>query len=326
MGGVTLPEGLPKKADGSIDYDKDKLTDEQGAQMQDYVARLVQAIKEAESSDYGGGKYRGFTAHFEELENTFRSVCIQVTKMNEQNPMAVFDKLCTFTYNFSTSAYGIRCAQRLNISKTLASAMQNITIYYGCNAGNAVYDSSKKYYEKFLSLINTDTSGGKTTGAFAVLEAPLIRRNRSSFMYIMGVNVLLDDYVRYQKADGSWWKWNNVRYDSYCHESAFSIIQKNFADDEIEEFIYRMDGRTLKEELELAGFAGKFNTVGMAFKEYSRNDGKYCWYTCRHDKNYYADVIRYNGKTLERGIKVYNDDHTTTSGHLYCFPGQWYIL
>ena len=317
-------------------------TEEQSKALKQYTNDLVTAVKNAEAAN--NPKYRGFEEAYKQLESICRSVLVQLTKENDQNPMAVFDKMCTYTFNFSTGSYTTRYAQRLNLAKTLESALDNIAIYYGCDADNPVFKSAEESYEKFLSLINDDTSGGKAIGKFAVVKQTYPEHmDRTAYCYVLGLDILLDDsFVGQYYWQGPYGMWP-YRYDYYSYESdsafytsrslyptnANSRRSKNFTDDEIEEFVYRMSGRTLRQEFSLAGFTGKLYSDGMAFKCWIDDDGPIIWYEFRRRNNYYAIVMKPDKKVTEQVNRAHENGGFLSSGDHYshfCHPGQWLAL
>lgn len=337
-----------KGTDSRFQYNN--LTSEQDAALKKYTNDLVNAVKNAEKE--GRAAYRGFEQAYIQLESTYRSVLVQLTKTNDQNPMAIFDKLCSHTFNFDTSAYGTRYAQRLNIANAVEKALDNIALYYGCDPTNPVFQSATASYNNFLKLINDDASKG-AIGTFAVTKKPdpAWNVNKTAYCYTIGRNVVLTDYFVYQnKNDNKWYKSDVYRYGFHFYEdsatnyytmSAFytsrdhcgtANFSKNFGDDEIQEFVRRMNGRTLREELTVAGFTGKLTADGMLFKCWKKNDGGYRWMEVRHATSYYCTGIKLDKKEPEQILRAQEDggsfyyEISKSFNHEYCAPGFWLSL
>lgn len=349
--GLTFPytkeqlEQMQEKVGSSGRYTYKNLTAEQGEELQAYTSDLVQKVLDAERND--SRTYRGFSKAYEQLESVYRSILVQVTKTNDQNPMAIFDKLCSYTYNFSTSAFGTRYAQRLNIANAVEKALDNIALYYGCDSNNSVFKSAEASYETFLELINDNTSNGDI-GKFAVTKQNRAwNENFTAYFYILGRDVVLTDYYIYQSPSNpqKWYvstvyryQWdpydrpasnlwtNSAFYTTTRHQEGVAKFSRNFGDDEIEEFVRRMNGRTLREELELAGFTGEITEAGLIFKAWSKDDGGYRWWQARYANKYYAIVIKLNSKTAEHILRGQQDGGTFLSkdDRLYILPAFWY--
>ncbi len=312
-------------------YKDDGLTAEQTAALKEYTSDLVQAVLTAEKD--GKPAYRGFEDSFKQLNSTYRNVMAQLTKTNDQNPMAVFDKLCSYTFNFSTSAYGTRYAQRLNIANAVERALDNIALYYGCDSNNSVFKSAADSYDAFLKLINDDSSKyeGKI-GNFAVVQKTYKwNENPTTYSYILNRDVFLSDKDIYEE-NNKWWS-EQIRYPyfvgvywGYYNNYAFYSDGYNYTDDQIQEFVRRMNGRTLKEELELAGFTGTITEAGFIFKAWTKDDGEYRWWQARYANKYYAIVIKLNSNKAEQITRAEEVGGTFLSkpNKLYILPAFWY--
>lgn len=86
-----------------------------------------------------------------------------------------------------------------------------------------------------------------------------------------------------------------------------------FTDHEIQEFISRMNGRTIEEELTLAGifFVPKSYAqpyLGVAFNCWGKNNGSWKFGDWRHYTNYYANIIRCGENKVSNGVYVASED------------------
>lgn len=267
-------------------------------EWQNYIKALVQAITAAERS--GNTTYKGFSEAYRQLENTYRTVASQVTKTNDQNPMALYDKLCSLVFNFDTSAYNVRTAQRLNIQHNMEKAFGNIAIYYGYDTNNSLLKSARASLNSFEQLINTDTSNNKSVGKFAVVKDT----SDKAYSYVLGINLKRS---------------NNLMYGTFKPGYAFKNKNMDFSEDERNEFVSRMNGRTLDEEMALAGFTfTKDGTDGMAFYTWKKEDGAWSFWDVRNFRHYYAYEIKWNGRELKQVTLYYEwDDQNLT------YVGRW---
>ena len=262
------------------------------AAWKEYAEELSTKIK---SEDKPGSTFEGFKDKFSKLESLFIRVASQVNKESGQNPMAVLDQLCTLTYNFDTIAYIPRAAQRSNIRYELEKAFINIAMYYSCDMENESVKSAKNSLQTFENLIREDSDPNKC-GQFADRK----RTDGMALCYIKGYTFftgadyweddLLGSAQRYAILLGK----DPQIYDTFDKKD-------DFEEDERTDFVSRMNGRTIREEIELAGFGCYWyhNCDGIAFYRKRKYNGerKY-WYSSQRKWNQYVYAILWDSKEI----------------------------
>ena len=256
--------------------------------MKELAAKIVAHCKEEEAK--GTNKYLNFTKNFNELVTAYGDVAVKATLPSDENPMGVFDKFCTLTYNFDTSTYEARTAQRLDIEYALKEGFLNIALYYGCEFTegeiNPDLQSAKTHLVAFENLINEDTSEGKQKGAFAVVK----NTSSGAYSYVLNMNL-------------------KRSLTCFTHEGTCVVdnVGTNFDADQEKNFVTRMQGRTMAEELDLAGFDYsliKGATIGMPLKNWSEKDGAWSFGDVRKFKHWYSDVIKWNDTKVSSKVKT----------------------
>lgn len=212
-----------------------------GAKWTEYNDKLIAAMEKAEKD--GNKNFKGFTQKYETLERYYVLVATEVAKANNQNPLYIFDQLCTLTYNFDTSAYTARTAYRVNLQYSLERALSYILLYYnfGANPNNSQCKVNNNLYTSALKQINgraVDAKPGQETVYFYVLNANVSKIAIPNFV---GARCVLG-YTDPSYLD-------NLSECCFLHFNSLD----NFTDKEANDFVSRMHGRTARQEFELAG-------------------------------------------------------------------------
>lgn len=243
-----------------------------------YNENLIAAMEKAEKD--GNKNFKGFTQKYETLEKYYVLVATEVAKTNNQNPLYLFDQLCTLTYNFDTSAYTARTAYRMNLQYSLERSLSYILLYYnfGANPKNSQCKVNNTLYTSAKAQIDNRTVDAKPG-------------QRWVYCYSLSTTT------------------QSMTFNSSTASYAFPYYNRNFTDSEKAEFVRRMQGRPLyKEIMDLAGIqvSGQ-GSVGIAFSCEKHNDGSWYWAKCRHYTNYYSDIIRWDKSAIEK-YHSYSED------------------
>ena len=119
-------------------------------------------------------------------------------------------------------------------------------------------------------------------------------------------------------------------YDPYfgLQRDFNTVYDSDFQEDQRNEFVNRMNGRTMRQEAASAGFlvsdetvpGGVFvkamdadNSAGVAFYRWKDNDGGWYVAKCRKYYHRYAYYIPWDGKTMEKvtTYREYNSENKT---------------
>ncbi len=284
-----------------------------------YATSLINGIQELEADSKGTADttFKDFTSAYQTLIDTYNTVAGAATQTGSNNPMAIYDTYLTLIYNFETQTYSDRMAQRLNIAYVLRSAFAYVSLWYGCNFNNGTLKTAKGLMAKFEDMIDNDTddffiseeqwktpTAGQETDNFTVLK----NTTEQTYCYVIGrvfKRKTWESCVEMEGAIGP------------VGDNPYKFDGCNFDDDQLNNFISRMQGRSITQELELAGFVKcneddnkSFTTAGVAFKSYSGDDKWHIWYDSKLNFTYaqywYAYIMDYNSETMST-IKTYWD-------------------
>ena len=253
-------------------------TSQSDREWSEYNEKLLDAMENAERS--GDKNFKGFSNKFQDLEQLYVNVATELSKTDNQNPLYLFDQLCTLTYNVDTQCYTPRTAYRAKLQYTLEKALAYILLYYDYGA-----DPNQSQCKVNRDLFNT----AKKQIDNRKVEA----KPGQKWVYSYSLSTPTQE-MSFNTSKGNY---------------AFPFYKRNFTSAEKNEFIKRMNGRPLaKEIMDLAGIkvTGK-GSVGIAFSCEKHNDGSWYWGGCRHYTNYYADIIGWDSAKIEK-YHSYSED------------------
>ncbi len=161
----------PYVESGQAERDREQaIADKNGKLYYEYSRGLIKAMKDADAN--GDGRFMGFTDNIKHLDEKFVEVSSYL-KNTQNNPIDIFDKSCTYIYNFDTSSYNIREAYRLNLEKTLSDAVSQISLYYSP-----------------LNPTSTEAMGLYVNSSNELTNRALIKRtDAKARLYVKGVDV-----------------------------------------------------------------------------------------------------------------------------------------
>lgn len=224
---------------------------------------------------------------FNTLRERFEDVCGYLkTIKSVPGIIEKYDQHMAYYYNFESSAYADRENFRASIDAEISLAALLLCMYnqYGfeepetamINALNNMYEDAKSYIKANEVIRRTD---------------------KRTQMFIKGVSVRLSMQTELRTR----------------HAFRSGKEELEFTDHEIQEFISRMNGRTIEEELTLAGifFVPKSYAqpyLGVAFNCWGKNNGSWKFGDWRHYTNYYANIIRCGENKVSNGVYVASED------------------
>lgn len=285
---------------------------------EEYRQCLIKAMEEADAR--GDGKFKGFKNNIEQLDEKFIEVA-SLLKVNQNNPIDIFDQSCTYIYNFDTSAYAIREAYRSDLTLTLSNAVDYIILYY----------SPENPTSKEASTRYVDASK-------QIDSRPVNRRTDDKvYFYVKGVTIYTGEKAETYEEYKGLYEWGKKKPSNssknaielvgaggkfsvdndkiYIHDSsscAGAAMMKaydpstymNFSNNEYTMFCNRMKNRgvdTLKKEFESAGINIPSGTVGMAVSTWWDRGCFYAYYIA-WDKNSVNDEFK---KLALLNVQVY---------------------
>ena len=200
-----------------------------------YTKRLVEAMETAEKD--GNGDFKGFTKLMEDIETSFKLVAVECAKPEGASPFHAFDSYWSLYFNFETQGYYLRQAYRTNAEWQLKQSHALLAAYY---------DISSSPVDTHKAL--TDALGDALRGIDA------IPAGKSPEDIVKSTHGLAGKDFNFR-----------VPWTSAGVEIGRSLVTTtgsgyhNISDDKMKEFCNRLHGRTVAEDLRLAGLMADYD-------------------------------------------------------------------
>ena len=247
-----------------------------------YNYDLVEYIEKLEAAGgYDNSAFKGFTKHMENLTSDFTKVTGEVGDPNRSGPVATYDKYWNLYFNYDTEGYYLRKSYRANIEYELKRAFGLLEIYYNVFApatkGN--YRSYNNDLWKALERLENQDAG--TSPEEALSPWPYESRR-----------YLLSGPVRCNTFDKTI---ESVKI-TYCASG------NNVGTDALDEYVQRLHGRSVEDDLKLAGlwsdsWAWK---KGEGSYDYSPHGLGFNGTGSTKDSTYKADIIAYGSGQIHK--------------------------
>lgn len=221
---------------------------------------------------------------FNTLRERFEGVCGYLRSIKSvPGIIEKYDQHMAYYYNFESSAYNDRENFRKSIDAEISLAALLLCMYnqYGFEEPQtAMIDVLDNMYIDAKDYINS----------YAVIR----RTDKHGQLFVKGITIYLG---------------MSVGIRTRC-SFVSGKEEREFTDNEIQEFIKRMNGRTIEEELTLAGiwFYDDGDKIGVAFNCWGKNDGSWKWGDWGFYTNYYAHLMRWGDRKIHNGVCVGSDD------------------
>ncbi len=255
-------------------------------------------------------KKKNYVDTIKTLKSDFNTVVANLKLSGTDNPFAVFDKLCTMTYNFDTQSKDSRTNYRSRTEYIMERALCHLLMYYVY--GDNDLTARETYYTAFRELDKAKTRCPVDQG-----------KAGAAYCYAINRYFVLDTSRAVRDWPYKGWDWGDELLACAGKKSDF-----DFTATQRDEYVRRMQGRTLSQDFNLAGFGTQYNT-GMAFWV-ERKKGKSDWVDDfasafsssykKHLKEYWAYYIPWNSGKMEhkKFLGNINEDFK-----LYFYLGQW---
>lgn len=319
VSGLSLP---------ALPANNDSTTVATEAQCKAYAKALVDGIEELENQQ--NSTFKGFTSACGQLITAYENVVKKAIKSvgSGANPMTEYDTYCTLVCNFDTQTYNMRDAYRANLQYNIERAFGDLVIWYEGDFDNSDLKKCRDQLNSFEKLLTKDSKRDGYTGDFIVQR----RTDIHAHSYVMNLDFSCTAYTD-DNLDADTYHWL-PRYDI---STAISHVEfsgtkgtikydSDFQEDQRNDFVSRMSGRTLKQEMTAAGFNKRndFHVlqewgVGMAFYRWKSNDGGIDLGDFRRYYHRYAYYIPWDGTEMEKvtTYREYNDEDKTCVNNWY---------
>ncbi|MDO4538214.1 MAG: hypothetical protein Q4B54_08635, partial [Coriobacteriales bacterium] len=175
----------------------------------------------------GVTEFQGVSATMNSIKNDFEDVVVAFSYEGDQSPLCSFDEWWNSRYNWDSQAYSVKNAYKMGIQYDLAKAHSYLQSWYGVGKTPAALAGSFKRYEQAQEAIkNHDCGKSPTEVNNLVKEFREINLHSST----LGITA--------KKA--------SLLFSLYRND-------ESMADQTAQAYVNLLDGRSVKEDLELAG-------------------------------------------------------------------------
>ena len=195
--------------------------DATGEELFAYNKTLIDYITAQEQA--GNWKYKNFGFYMNNIESNFVETAGEVSKKQDQSPLTCYDNYINSFFNWDTQGWYARQAYRSNVEFALKTSYAQLAVYYNIgseetklNDGSDAHDALTQNVAKALNAMDANGAGARPNGY-------------SGYCYTLNKEV--DSF--WQGLDGT----------------------PGVSKSQLQNYISRLNGRTLIEDLELAGFS-----------------------------------------------------------------------
>ncbi len=247
-----------------------------------YNYDLVEYIEKLEAAGgYDNSAFKGFTKHMENLASDFTKVTGEVADPNRSGPVATYDKYWNLHFNYDTQGYYLRKSYRANIEYELKRAFGLLEIYYNVFAPATKGNYLSYNNDLWRALERLENQDAGTSPEEALSPWPYESRR-----------YLLSGPVRCNTFDKTI---ESVKI-TYCASG------NNVGTDALDEYVQRLHGRSVEDDLKLAGlwsdsWAWK---KGEGSYDYSPHGLGFNGTGSTKDRTYKADIIAYGSGQIHK--------------------------
>ena len=198
-----------------------------------YAQKLVAAMEDAEKA--GNKDFKGFTKLMGDIETNFKLVAVECAKSEASSPFHAFDSYWSLYFNFETQGYYLRQAYRTNVEWQLKRSYALLGVYYDITSDPADGGTREAL---------TDALGNALRGIDA-MDA-----GKSPDDVEKGLNGMASLNYNFRVP----WTSAGVEVGHSKFNSGWIGIESDaISDESMKEFCKRLHGRTVAEDLRLAG-------------------------------------------------------------------------
>lgn len=238
-----------------------------------YNKALVKYMENSDSSFF-----KDFQFTIEAIKTNFVIVAGEVSKTKDQSPLTTYDNYVNNYFNFYSQGWYARQAYRSNVELELKRAYAQIAVYH--NIGSD---------ETYSKVLDQDVNHAYTDHISDALKA-------------LETNNAGDKNNKYSPTLGT-----KSSFASYSH---FTESAKDVSKKQMQDYYKRLDGRTIREDLELAGYDVKgwdgdvWNNKksGLSFNSRSKKHVGGLFGKIGGTTEYYHDILHWDG-SIEMGRK-----------------------
>ena len=236
--------------------------DATGEELFAYNKTMIDYITAQEQA--GNWKYKNFRFYMNNIETNFVETAGEVSKKQDQSPLTCYDNYINTFFNWDTQGWYARQAYRSNVEFALKTSYAQLAVYYNIgseetklNDGRDAHDALSQNVAKALNAMDANGAG---TNPEDVGTAKNWQGTQFFTAHCFTLNMDCWSFGRYKNGRGG------------------------VSETQLKNYISRLNGRTVIEDLELAGFRrGRNGFVpereyqGIAFEKDSNNVRLLTW-------------------------------------------------
>ena len=124
---VRARKDMAKENEKYANIDWDNLTDEEAAE---YNHALYTFIEKKIKEEPSNSNYKDYEDDSKKLKDAFETVASSIKRGGDNNPIRIYDELCSMRYMFDSQAFDIRAAQRLEAEILMTNAVAALSVRY----------------------------------------------------------------------------------------------------------------------------------------------------------------------------------------------------
>lgn len=353
-----LVEGAIRAAEDGIEPPAENCTADEEFE---YNYDLIDYIKKLEQK--GGRKnsaFIDFKQYVKDMSTSFVTVAGEVAKPRETNPVAVYDKYWDLHFNFDTQGYYLRQSYRTEIEYELKRAFGLMEIYYNMfdpyTRGNfmgyntQLWDALDRLEEldagaspldvaTFDRIVSTSYDYGRTLiDATEPLDHWAYKDDGRHYYQANGDEVYEEDVLPNDDF-GTVVHCNSLNMNIKGINVLWQVTGNSIPTGLMEEFLRRLNGRTIQEDLELAGIWRDTTRDGKHFiydADRAAELGGYA--NCAHglgyngsggSGTYKVDLVRLDNGQILKGQKTSSTSSFSvfdSNAKQWVMPVMWFTL
>ena len=267
------------------------------AERQEYIGKLIATIEEQQNTN---PDLKNFDSIMNDLINNYTLVTGELSKTKDFSPLTTYDNYWNMYFNWESQGYALRAAYRGNAQFQVKRAYALIALYYNIGFGNTAVT-----YEKYGQLLDSaltqiEQNGPGISPQVVADNWHQIGANKNN---VRGYTLDLENGLY----SGTFDKRLFALYDSwpeYIGDETKNGV--NVSTGIVEKYVSKFHGKTLLEDLALAGinnleFGNILTGSGVMFNISKKEKNSWICDLVKWDGNLYKDI-----KTTDENFSLCN--------------------
>jgi len=262
------------------------------AERQEYIGKLIATIEAQQNTN---PNLKNFDSIMNDLINNYTLVTGELSKTKDFSPLTAYDNYWNTYFNWESQGYALREAYRGNAEYQVKRAYALIVLYY-----NIGVEGTTVTYQKYGQLLNDALTQIEQNGPgiSPQVVADNWHRIEPNPNYVRGYTLDLENGLY----SGTFDKRLFALYVSSPNDTGDETKNGvNVSTGIVEKFVSKFHGKTLREDMDLAGFNKLADYVtypdGLMFNIAKKDKGKWKCDLVTWDGNLIKDKTVYTGDT-----------------------------